>query len=61
MDSKPKPREETSTRSPYREVDPKKRRVESEPALFKKPLDGVSPPRRAPRIKERVGEWIQQQ
>ena len=61
MDSKPKPREETSTRSPYREVDPKKRRVESEPALFKKPLDGISPPRRAPRIKERVGEWIQQQ
>ena len=60
-DSRPKPREETSTRSPYREVDPKKRKVEQESSPFKRPIDGVSPPRRVSRQKERVNEWVREQ
>ena len=60
-DNRPKPREETSTRSPYKEVDPKKRKVVQESSPFKRPTDGISPPRRASRQKERVNEWVREQ
>ena len=59
--SKPKPREETSTRSPYREIGSKRRRIESEVSPFKRPLNGKPPPQRTSKQRSRVDEWVEEQ
>ena len=59
--NKPKPREETSTRSPYREVNSKRRRTESEESPFKGPLNGRPPLHRIPEQRSRINEWIEEQ
>ena len=59
--SRPKPREETPTKSPYREVDSKRRRIEPEVSPFKKPLNGNLPPQRTLNQRNRVNEWVVEQ
>ena len=59
--SKPKPREETSTRSPYREINSKKRRIESEVSPFKRPLNEKPPLQGTSKQRSRVDEWIEEQ
>ena len=59
--NQPKPREETSTRSPYREVDSKRRRTEPEVSPFKRPLNGRPPLLRIPEQRSRIDEWIEEQ
>ena len=58
--SQPKPREETSTRS-YREVDSKKRRVESEVSPFKRLLNEKTLLQRTSKQRSRVDEWVEEQ
>ena len=59
--SRPKPKEETSTRSPYKEVDPKKRRVEPEISLFKKSFNESPPSQRTLDQRNRVNKWVEEQ
>ena len=59
--SKPKPREETSSRSPYREINSKKRRIELEVSTFKRPLNEKPPLQRTSKQRSRVDEWVEEQ
>ena len=60
-DSKPKPREETSTKTPYREVDPKRRRIELEVSPLKRSINGGPPSQRILKQKSRIDEWVEEQ
>ena len=59
--SKPKPREETSTRTPFREVNSKKRKIESGISPLERPMDEEFSSQRILGQKSRTGEWVKEQ